>query len=234
MSDDNGRRRASNPPAYPTSTTTTTTHTLHAPTTTTTFTSAGPRTTVTSNAPRSTTISSPTVTTTHHVPVQPSPRSSVASQPEHAPSIRIRRSAQQLAHDESDNDESRANRRRSFSEPDRPEPALLKEIDDLAIRRHLTATPMQTLHEEGSAYTVPQAGYYTPIAPGRSARPGIDRQTSTINLRNSRALPGDEVEFQANIVNVLDVIGMAMLYIVYVRANLPCVRSGGLDPYDSE
>jgi hypothetical protein len=86
---------------------------------------------------------------------------------------------------------------------------LLQEVDDLEIRRHVTATPLQTLHEEDSRYLIPQLGYYTPAVPEKNPRrPGYVRQTSAISLRHSRNLPAGE--YDADVVDVLDVIGKHM------------------------
>ncbi|KAF1968970.1 hypothetical protein BU23DRAFT_513743 [Bimuria novae-zelandiae CBS 107.79] len=194
--------------ARPATTTVSSTTTTHGPTiTTTTYTFNGPQTIVTTSAPHATTIVSPTVTTTHQTPIPQRPHSSVASQTAQHASIRIRRAgATQSREGHAEEDEAYGNRRRSFSEPERPQPALLKETEDLEIRRHLSASPLQTLHEERSGYSVPQVGYYTtPVVPERSPqRPTYARQGSAINLRHSRNLPAGE--YEADVVDVLDVI----------------------------
>ncbi|KAF2442381.1 hypothetical protein P171DRAFT_433894 [Karstenula rhodostoma CBS 690.94] len=182
-----------------------TTSTYHGPTvTTTTYTGNGPRTTVTTSAPHTTTIVSPTVTTTHQIPFPQPPRSFAGTQTERLPSIRIRHSAADpILHD--DDAGTQGNRRRSLSEPERPQPALLKEVEDLEIRRHASATPLQTLHEEGSGYSVPQVGYYTPVVPEKSPRrPAFGRQVSAISLRHARNFPAGH--YDADVVDVLDVI----------------------------
>ncbi|KAL1604040.1 hypothetical protein SLS60_005632 [Paraconiothyrium brasiliense] len=98
-----------------------------------------------------------------------------------------------------------------FSEPERPQPALLEEIDDLAIQRHASTTrlPLQTLHEEGSGYSVPQVGYYTSVIPEavpqrNPRRPAFGRQVSAISLRHARNLPVGE--YENDVVDLLDVI----------------------------
>lgn len=201
-------RRAANNPVSSTTTTTTTGPTITA----TTYTSSGPQTTITLSGPNASTIVSPTVTTTHRTPVLQSPRSSVASQPERNSSIRIRRAgAARNTQDQSNDDEAIANRRRSFSEPERPAAALLKEVEDLEIRRHISASPLQTLHEEGSGYAVPQVGYYVPVVPERHPRrPAVVRQSSAISVRHARNLPPGE--YESDVIDVLDVIGMLKHY----------------------
>ncbi|KAF9735859.1 hypothetical protein PMIN06_002223 [Paraphaeosphaeria minitans] len=181
------------------------TTTTHGPTiTTTTHTGNGPRTTVITRAPHATTIASPTVTTTHQIPFPQTPRSSAGTQTERQPSIRICRAGADpnLQGDDADTQE---NRRRSSSEPERPQPALLKEVEDLEIRRHASTTPLQTLHEEGSGYSVPQVGYYTPVLPEKNPRrPALGRQVSAIGLRHARNFP--EGIYGTDVVDVLDVI----------------------------
>lgn len=229
MSNRDGREASGRPTQSTVSSTTTT----HGPTiTTTTYTATGPQTTVITSAPHATTIVSPTVTTTLRTPLQQAPSLS-ASQPERQPSIRIRRAgAEPNIQSYEDDGESYANRRRSFSEPERPQPALLQEIDDLEIRRHTSATPLQTLHEEGSGYSVPQVGYYTSVVPERNPRrPGYVRQTSAISLRHSRNLPAGE--YDADVVDVLDVIGTHMRSMLTNIANY-YPRSRGFDAHDIE
>lgn len=186
---------------------TTATTTTHGPTiATTTYAGNGPRTTVTTSAPHAPTIVSPTVTTTHQVSFLQPPRSSAGPRTEQQPSIRLRRSAADLNLQDDDGD-TQGNRRRSLSEPERPQAALLKEAEEMQIRRHASATPLQTLHEEGSGYSVPQVGYYTPVAPGKSApRPAFGRQVSAFSLRHARNFPAGN--YDADVVDVLDVIGM--------------------------
>ena len=233
MSDGSRRENGGRPTQNPVSSTISTI-TTHGPTVTTTYTTAGPQTTVTTSGPRSTTIVSPTVTTTHRLSLpQPPPPPSAPSQAERQPSIRIRRAgAEQTTHSREDDGETPGNRRRSFSEPERPQPALLQEVDDLEIRRHVSATPLQTLQEEGPAYSVPQFGYYTPAVPEKSPRrPAYARQTSAISLRHSRNLPAGE--YEADVVDVLDVIGIHMFNLLANSADLPC-RSRGCNAHDPE
>lgn len=208
MSQPGGRDRRAN--------TVSSTTTTHGPTiTTTTYTGNGRRTRVTTSAPHTGTISSPTVTTTHQIPLSQTPRSSAGTQIDRQPSIRIRHAASD-ANLQSDDADTQGNRRRSFSEPERPQPALLKEVDDSELRRHASAAPLQTLHEEGSGYSAPQVGYYTPVIPERSPRrPAFGRQASAISLRHARNFPAGN--YDADVVDVLDVIGMEVLN--------PCVDS---------
>ncbi|KAF2682600.1 hypothetical protein K458DRAFT_419444 [Lentithecium fluviatile CBS 122367] len=201
-----------------TRTTHTTSTTTHGPTTTTTSsTTAGPLTTVTTSGPQSTTVHHPNVTTTTHQ--TPTPRVSSAStsnQPERPsiPSIRIRRQGADestLSHAITTEDDSAFHgRRRSSSEPQRPQPALLLQpFDDLEIRRQLTATPLQTLHEEDSGNTVPRLASFAPVIHSRSAqRPAISRQASAFSLRGTQGRgPKREVrEYDTDMIDMLDVI----------------------------
>jgi hypothetical protein len=137
----------------------------------------------------------------------------MTNQPERQSSIRIRR--QQIdqgasAHAQSTEDESTyGNRRRSSSEPQRPPPALLVPTDDLEIRRQITATPLQTLHEEGSGSTVPQMRSFVPVVAARSVqRPAFGRQASAFSLRGAQGhgLDRGVREYDVDMVDMLDVI----------------------------
>ena len=100
-------------------------------------------------------------------------------------------------------------RRRSSSEPQRPQAVLLNPNDDLEIRRQMTATPLQTLHEEGSGSTVPQLRSFSPIVPLQSAqRPALGRQASAINLRGAQGhgTIRQVREYDTNMIDMLDVI----------------------------
>jgi len=203
-------RRDNRRPAPTTSTTTITRGPTVTTTSSTTYTAAGPQTTVVSNAPGTSTIVHPTVTTTHNASLLQASRGSPLARSEQQPSIRIRRSGGELSpqtQTQTDDEDGHGNRRRSFSQPERPQPALLRELDDLEIRRYTSATPLGTLREEGSGYSIPQLRSFAPVVPSRDPRrPVFPRQTSAISLRRSRgAAPG---EFDADVVDVLDVLGM--------------------------
>jgi hypothetical protein len=220
-----GHGRQSHPTTYTTSTTT------HGPTIITTSSTTGnPHITVTSSGPSSTTVHSPTVTTTHHGPTvrrvaspssasptgQHSSIGSVSSQTERqsaTPSIRIRRQgadSDATTHAlTTDEETTHSKRRRSSSEPQRPQAALLNPQDDLEIRRQMTATPLQTLHEEGSGMTVPQLRPSSPLPPPTTApRPGMGRQASAINLRGAqgRGTIRQVQEYDTNMIDMLDVL----------------------------
>lgn len=230
MADASGRGgRPPDRPASASTTTTTTTTTSHGPhTVTTTSTSAGPQTIVTSGSPQSTTFTHPTVTTTNSIPRRPVPSATATAQTqtqtqpvERRPSVRIRRlpSTPLLSQSQAPTEATRAggdhgeqtNRRRSSSEPQRPQLAPYP-ANDLEIRRQVTATPLQTLHEEGSGATTPQflavpAGHpqgRQRATSNASRRPVLDRQTSHSSIS---ARGGNAHEYNAEIIDMLDVIG---------------------------
>lgn len=234
MADASGRGgRPPDRPASASTTTTTTTTTSHGPhTVTTTSTSAGPQTIVTSGSPQSTTFTHPTVTTTNSIPRRPVPSATATAQTqtqpvERRPSVRIRRlpSTPLLSQSQAPTEATRAggdhgeqtNRRRSSSEPQRPQLAPYP-ANDLEIRRQVTATPLQTLHEEGSGATTPQflavpAGHpqgRQRATSNASRRPVLDRQTSHSSIS---ARGGNAHEYNAEIIDMLDVIGKLQLCI---------------------
>jgi len=219
---------ADNSSSRPSSATTvsTTTTTSHGPRTVTT-TYASPTnsgTIVTPNAPQSITTTHPTVTTTTHLQVpQPSyraPSSSVAAQtPRRPSSIRIRRQGneQTTPAPPPESQPSSSNRRRSSSDPQRSQFAPLYQ-DDLEIRRQITATPLQTLQEEGHEPTSRQFAPVPPAVPPRnSRRPLLGRQFSLGSFRGrgqdtEQDASEQEPLYDAEIIDMLDVIGRSRLY----------------------
>lgn len=194
--------------------TSTTTTTTHGPVITTTTTIGGPHphphTIVTSDAPQSTTIAYPTVVTTYDVAAQRPPAASSATQTERQPSIRIRRQGNdQGTQTIREVVQQHGARRRSSSEPQRPQAALLQPHDDLEIQRQMTATPLQTLHEEGAGVVAHDFSAVPSAVPPRNLqRPGWGRGLSAISLR-SRVRDPREIapEYDAHMVDMLDVIG---------------------------
>jgi hypothetical protein len=192
-------------------TTTSTTITNGPHTTTTRYTTTGPQTTVTNTGGlRSSTVAHPTITTTHQIAFPRAPSASAATQTQRHPSIRIRRDQTAQAITEPSLDHG--HRRRSSSEPQRP-PSTYRSQDDLEIQRQVTAGPLHTLHEEGSASMTAQL-LSVPLAarPRSSQRPGWGRQFSAISLRGGDAGSGageghDAPEYTPGLVDMLDVIG---------------------------
>ncbi|KAF1959354.1 hypothetical protein CC80DRAFT_490305 [Byssothecium circinans] len=214
MSNGNGQHGERRP-----ATTSSTTTTTHGPTitTTTSHTSSNPRTTITPSGPQSSTITHPTVRTTHSMPrPQPPqapqrPQASTATQTARRPStigIRIH-GADPSTQAHATEAHVEGNRRRSSSEPQRPQVALLDPRDDLEIRRQITATPLQTLHE-GSENSVPRVSTFAPIVPSSAQqRPSFGRQASAFNLR--RTQQGHEPRaYENDLVDILDVIDPAV------------------------
>lgn len=198
VGNESGRGRA---PASSSTTTTT-----HAPIITTTSTAAGSHTTVVV-PPQSPTPAITTTTTATHQLAFPVPSAPAATAPsDRRPSIRIRRHGGDSGAPTrpSDNEEGHGNRRRSFSAPQHPQQAFLGLDDDLEIRRQVTATPLQTLHEEGSGNTVPRLGVPPTVQPRSSRRPAVARQTSAISLRRPQGQ--EQREYEPEVVDVLDVI----------------------------
>ena len=200
--------------------TTTTSTTTHGPViTTTSYASSNPQITVSSSGPQNSTIVSPTVTTTYSTPSSRASLTSSATQTERRPTVRIRRQGtEQGTQTVPEDAQHHGTRRRSNSEPQRPQLAYIPE-DDLEIRRHVTATPLQVLHEEGSGVTTPQFLAVPPTVPQSSPerqekpqRPGwgrqLSRQLSSVSLRPHAAPAGPyHPEYDAQVVDMLDVIG---------------------------
>ncbi|KAF2705407.1 hypothetical protein K504DRAFT_415263 [Pleomassaria siparia CBS 279.74] len=198
------------------STTTTTTHGTR--TVTTSHTSPGRGIAVTSSTPQSITATHPTVTTTHQTPfyrLSPPPAASVATQTEQrAPSIRIRRQAadQGIQVPAVVNTRNGTTRVRSSSDPQPPRLATCLEDGDLEMRKHVTATPMQTLQEEGYTTATEPLVPVEPLVPTRSARrPAVRRQFSLNSFRSRREDVDQEpvVEqplYDARMIDMLDVI----------------------------
>jgi hypothetical protein len=219
--------------------TTTTSHSSDGPqqTTTTTHTSGSPDTTVVSSTPQSTTYTHPTVTTTLQLPVQPyrAPAASVGTQANlRPPSIRIRRQGNDQGTQASAADISRAtsNRRRASSDPQPPHSTPAQ--DDLAIRRQVSAMPLQTLQEEGDAAETKHFGPLEPVEnvdsvappPSSARRPGYGRGFSVQSFRERRqdkAAQEPVVEqplYDARMIDMLDVIGtFAMVLPQHVSTN---------------
>ncbi|KAF2118144.1 hypothetical protein BDV96DRAFT_569350 [Lophiotrema nucula] len=208
MANRNNQTRAE-PSRYSTTTTTTTTQGPRI--TTTSYTTGSPHTTVTTSGPQNQTIVHPTVTTAtrHELPLHRTQTSSSSTQTERQPSVRIRRqraeNSTQTETTDSQPASTPSNRRRSSSEPQRPR--LVPPTDDeLEIRRQVTttATPLQTLHEEGPRSQAPQF-LSVPAAhpPQRLRRPGLGRQSSGISIRSRIR---DVQEYDPDLVDMLDVI----------------------------
>lgn len=215
------------------STVSTSTTTTQGPFTTTTVSSTTPGrgTTVTHSGPHSKTVTSPTITTTTRAPTpQPAPAPPNPSRLRSS-SIRIRRPQvpQSLETPQptqssllSADDAWKGNRRRSSSEPRPPPSALLQEDDGL--RRQLTAqpTPLQPLYEDGSQPGNLAPGGGPPPSRGPSTRrQGLNRQISAINIRRKDHQQHQHT-MQANVVDVLDVIGMSMLQVSSSRLTVSC------------
>jgi hypothetical protein len=200
-----------------------TTHTSGDPRTTTTIhTSGAPGITVASSTPQSTTYTHPTVTTTHQLPVQPyrAPAASVATQTSlRPPSIRIRRQSNDQGTQASAAGISRAtpNRRRASSDPQPPHSAPCIQ-DDLAIRKQVSAMPLQTLQEEGDTSEIRQFEPIEPVEsvalPPKSARrPGFGRGFSMQSFRERREERAaqepvaEQPLYDARMIDMLDVIG---------------------------
>ncbi len=95
------------------------------------------------------------------------------------------------------------NRRRSSSEPWRPQAALLNPQDGLAVR---TASSLHTVHEEASGTTVPQPSSFASNAPSTRSTPrrALPRQASAISIRSTQ---GEQPHaFESDVVDLLDVI----------------------------
>jgi hypothetical protein len=218
--------------------------TTHGPHTTTTThsTSPGQGTSVTHFGTQSTTHTHPTTTTTTRmqIPQAPAPVADPArtnSQSEYSGSIRIRRPTSRDAlpvqtpqsQQPVVEDYFQAGRRRSSSEPRPPSAALFAEDNDL--RRHITAAHLQPVYEDGIQPT--NLGTAPPPARGPSTkRQGMDRQMSALNIRrNNNHLLGHNHKnhakqnahrnnMDANVVDVLDVIGQFLLYDFVHHANI--------------
>jgi hypothetical protein len=206
--------------------TTTTSTTTHGPViTTTSYASNNPQITVSGSGPQISTLVSPTVTTTYSNRPPRASLTSSATQTERRPTVRIRRQGteqgtQTIPEDAQHHD----TRRRSTSEPQRPQLAFIPE-DDLEIRRHVTASPLQVLHEEESGAATPQFLAVPPAVPQsnperqeRPQRPGwgrqLSRQLSSLSLRPQAAPAGPyHPEYDAQVVDMLDVIGMLRNFI---------------------
>ena len=193
MADNTDRRRSS---------TTTTTFTTTSPPITTTTTSSPHSdlpTTTSTTAPFSTTITHPTVTTTHHV----------VSPPERRPSIRIRRHEADQSTQTAAQGDWQGNRRRSSSEPQRPHLAaiLQPQDDDLEIRRHVTATPLQSLPEEGVGMISQHDGIGTPAVPPRNPRRPAWGRAISLRPRAQTGQAVPQTEYEPQLVDMLDVIG---------------------------
>jgi hypothetical protein len=222
---------------------TTTIHGPHTPTTT-HSTSPGQGTSVTHFGTQSTTYTHPTTTTTTRMPVLQAP-APVAdpvrpnSQSDYSGSIRIRRptsrDALPVQSPQSQQpvveDYFGTGRRRSSSEPRPPSAALFTEDNDL--RRHVTAAHLQPVYEDGVQPTA--SAVAPPPAQGHSTkRKGMDRQMSALNIRrNNNHLLGhnhklhgkqnanrNRNNMDANVVDVLDVIGQYLLCDLTCYANI--------------
>ncbi|KAF1997602.1 hypothetical protein P154DRAFT_565249 [Amniculicola lignicola CBS 123094] len=179
---------------------TTTTHSASGHSNTVTTTNARHNTNFTTT-PNTTSVTHPTITTTHRFPIPQVPAAAPSTQA-YRPSIRIRRQgtdrATQTAADQG------WLRRKSSSEPQRPDPVLLPQ-DDLAIRRQATATPLQTLHEEDLTVVAPYVIRAPVIQTTTGARrPGLARNPSSFGSLRSRVRNGPE--YDARVVDMLDVI----------------------------
>ncbi|KAF2464126.1 uncharacterized protein BDR25DRAFT_346911 [Lindgomyces ingoldianus] len=180
----------------------------------TTTTSSGPRTVTTSRtvtnpegtnfttSPQSTTFVHSTITTAYSSPQQQHVVASTATHTGRRPSIRVRRQGVDPGMQTATNNVPRATRRRSSSEPDPAQSGPPQ--DDLEMRKHMTATPLQTLHEEGPGAITPQF-LAVPSARllERPARPGAARNLSSINIRTRGH---DAPEYEPQVVDMLDVI----------------------------
>lgn len=240
---DSNQGSGGRPPGTSTTSTTSTTTTQgpRQTTTTTHSTSPGYGVSVTHFGPQTTTVVSPTTTTTtsqspgaqSQTPQSPAPSADPArsnSGRDRSGSIRIRRptSSQQLMPSPSPqpqlaaNDDFLGGRRRSSSEPRPVSSALFPDDNDL--RRQMTGTPLQPLYEENSRPAnadnlAPTAG--PPPSRGPSnRRQTMQRQISALNIRrgNNNAQHHSNT-MDANVVDVLDVIGQLSLWQMKNMAN---------------
>jgi hypothetical protein len=201
--------------------TTTSTTTTHGPYTTTTIhsTEPGQGTSVTHYGDNSTTITNPAVTTVTRVPVPQSPAPPSPAPSRSVPqrirssSIQLRRpSAQDASPSRSPPPQQPATgdstweggRRRSSSEPRPPSTVLF--ADDHDLRRQMTATPLQPLYEDG-AQRGPADNLAPPTQNANPRRQGMQRQISALNIRRNNRLQNQHNTMDANVVDVLDVIG---------------------------
>ncbi|KAF2816697.1 uncharacterized protein BDZ99DRAFT_434170 [Mytilinidion resinicola] len=222
------------PPSSTTTTTTTTTSSDPRSSNTVTTTS-GPRNTTTSSNGLSTTTTTTTTgpTFTSIVPRRPAPlQPSLSSTPQRPTVSRagsgfrlrrlassnslyqqpVRSSANVPQTQQHDTNDGPSNRRRSSSEPQRPQLSAL--ADDLAIRRQMTAQSnyLSPVQEDGSAHPSNSENLSVPpIAPSGSRRRA---STSARNIlhrlpsgTNMLAASGqDHQEYDSNIIDMLDVI----------------------------
>ena len=226
------------PPGSSTVSTTTTQGPFTTTTTTTSHTTAGRGTNVIHYGPQSTTITSPTISTRTQVPAPRSLAPPPAPQRPHGTSIQIRRPSKQPSlqtlqpSQSAAHDQWQGNRRRSGSEPRPPPSAMLQ--DDTALQRHRTATPtLQPLYEDSA-----QTGHLAPgDGPPPSRRPStrrqsLTRQISAINVRRKDHQEHQHT-MQANVVDVLDVIGQCF-HACYIPKLTLSSRSRDIRPHNSE
>ncbi|ORY15042.1 hypothetical protein BCR34DRAFT_644309 [Clohesyomyces aquaticus] len=194
----------------PFSTTTSTTTTSHGPRiVTTSHTTSNAHITTVTSSPQSTTTVHPTITTTYGNPQQQTPPvSSVSTQTQRWPSIRVRRqSTDQGTRSGAPNGNNDTQRRSSIRHvPSQPSPSI---PDEIHARDHVTARPLQTLPEEGAAGENSTIRFVSPSpAPvaerrARPTRPRPGRQLSAISLGGRRRVAP---KYEPGVVDMLDVI----------------------------